>query len=183
MGLGRGSRGAPLSRVCLSSVIVNVLRALDYGVHISDPITGALIHSVGAMSVNDSDLYCWIESMESAEEMYEQIQKETTAWGHLLVVTGGYLKPEKRCWYMLDYECNDGVWTPRELVDWKLMIPVDDGTAQPILSLSPEENKKALGVKDCPAGGSTDQLKAIKDKMEQWILGMKMDIFLLVELG
>ena len=53
------------------------------------------------------------------------------------------------------------------------MIPVDDGTEQPILSLSPEESKKALGAKDCPAGGSTDQLKAIKDKIEQWILRMK----------
>ena len=74
---------------------------------------------------------------------------------------------------MLDYECNDGVWTPRELVDWKLMTPVDDGTEQPILSLSPGESKKALGVKDCPAGRSTDQLKAIEDKMEQWVLIMK----------
>ena len=140
-----------------------------HGCVIFDPINGALIHSVGAMFVDDSDLYCWIESMESAEEMYEQIQKKTKAWGHLLMATGGCLKPEKCFWYILDYECNDGVWTPRELVDWKLMIPVDGGTEQPILSLSPEESKKALGVKDCPAGGSTDQLKAIKDKMEQWI--------------
>ena len=91
-------------------------------------IDGALIHSLGAMCVDDSDLYCWIEYMESAEEMYEQIQKETTAWGHLLMATGGCLKPEKCFWYILDYECTDGVWTPRELVNWKLMIPVDDGT-------------------------------------------------------
>ena len=74
---------------------------------------------------------------------------------------------------MLDYKRNDGVWTPRELVNWKLMIPVDDGTEQPIFSLSLEESKKSLGVEDYPAGGSTDQLKAIRDKMEQLILKMK----------
>ena len=59
---------------------------------------------------------------------------------------------------MLDYEYNDGVWTPRKLVDWKLMIPVDDGTEQPIYSLSPKESKKAIGVEDCPVGGSAKQL-------------------------
>ena len=74
---------------------------------------------------------------------------------------------------MLDYECNDGVWTPRELVNWKLMITLDDCTEEPILSLSLGESKKALGVKACPAGGSTDQLKAIKDKTEQRVLRMK----------
>ena len=49
---------------------------------------------------------------------------------------------------------------------------MDDGTEQPIYSLSPEENKKALGVEDCPAGGSAKQLKATKDKMKQWVLRM-----------
>ena len=70
------------------------------------------------------------------------------------MATGSCLKPEKRFWYRLNYECNEGIWTARELVDWELMIPDDDGTEQPIYSLSPKESKKALGVEDCPAGGS-----------------------------
>ena len=36
---------------------------LKHGAHILDPVTGSLIPSVGAMSVDDSDLYCWVESM------------------------------------------------------------------------------------------------------------------------
>ena len=52
------------------------------------------------------------------------------------------------------------------------MIPVDGGTEHPIYSLSPEESKIASDVEDCPAGGSADQLKAIKDKMKQWVLRM-----------
>ena len=73
MGLGQGSRGAPPSWICLSSVIVNIIRKLKDGAHIVDPMTGTLIHSVGAIFVDDSDLYCRIESMPSAEELYGAI--------------------------------------------------------------------------------------------------------------
>ena len=95
MGLGQGSRGAPPSWVCVSSVIVNILKGLDCGAHILDPITSALIHSVGAIFVDNSDLYCWLESVKYAEELHETIQKETKLWGDLLLATGGCLKPEK----------------------------------------------------------------------------------------
>ena len=58
MGLGQGSRGASPSWVCASSVIVNTMKGLDCGAHILDPITSVVIYSVGAMFVDDSDLYC-----------------------------------------------------------------------------------------------------------------------------
>ena len=172
MGLGQGSRGAPPSWICLSSVIVNILRKLQHGAHIMDPMTGSLIHTVGVMFVDDSDLYCWVESMPSAEDLYETIQTETKMWGDLLLATGGCLKPEKCFWYMLDYECREGEWIPRHLVNWELMIPMEDGTKKPIYSLSPHESRKALGVTDCPAGGSAEQLRLIKTKLGEWISRM-----------
>ena len=75
---------------------------------------------------------------------------------------------------MMDYECYEGEWRPRELVEWELMIPEDDGTEKPIYSLSPHENREALGVTDCLAGGSAEQLKTIKTKVGEWINRMKM---------
>ena len=173
MGLGQGSRGAPPSWVCLSSVIVNILRKLKHGARMLDPMTRNLIHSIGAMFVDDTDLYCWVESMKNAEELHDTIQKETTMWGDLLLATGGCLAPDKCFWYMLDYECCEGEWQPRELVDWELMIPVDDGSQRPIFSLSPHESKKVLGVEDCPAGGNADQLRTTKEKVKVWLNRMK----------
>ena len=67
---------------------------------------------------------------------------------------------------MLDYECCEGECKPREIVDWELMIPIDDGSLKPIYSLSPHESRKVLGVKDCPARGSAEQLETIKPKLE-----------------
>ena len=53
MGLGQGSRGVPPSWMYLSSVIVDILRKLKHGAHIIDPMTWSLIHSVGAVFVDD----------------------------------------------------------------------------------------------------------------------------------
>ena len=87
--------------MCLSPVIVNVLQGLDYGAHIFDPNSRALIYIVGAMFIDDSDLYFWVDSMQSAEELYSHIQKETIARGELLMATGKCLKPEKYFWCIL----------------------------------------------------------------------------------
>ena len=132
MGLGQGSKEAPPPWICLSSVIVNILRKLQHGAHIVDQMTGILIHSVGA------DLCCWVESMSSAKEPYETIQAETQMWGDLLLATGECLKPENisgTCY--VDHECCEGKWEPRELVNWGLMIRVNDGNKKPICRLGP----------------------------------------------
>ena len=63
MGLGQGSRGAPPSWIQLSSAIVNVLQGLDYGAMIADPITGDVVHPVGSTFADNTDLYCWEESL------------------------------------------------------------------------------------------------------------------------
>ena len=69
---------------------------------------------------------------------------------------------------MLDYVCSEGEWEPRELVDWKLIIPVDDGSQKPIYSLSPYESRKASDVEGCTSGGSAMQLEPIRTKVSIW---------------
>ena len=50
---------------------------------------------------------------------------------------------------------------------------MDRGRQKPIYNLSPHESKKALGVEDCHAGGSAEQLGTIKSKVGDWINRMK----------
>ena len=57
MGLGQGNRAAPPSWIQLSAVLVNVFKQLNLGTLIQDPITAEVIHSMGALFVNDTDLY------------------------------------------------------------------------------------------------------------------------------
>ena len=134
IGLGQGSRGAPPSWIQLSSVIVNVLRGLDCGAMIADPITGGMIHTVGSMFVDDTDLNYWQESLKLGEELFEKIQEETNAWGNLLIATGGCLKLDKCFWYLLNYDCVDRVWEPAKTKGCELLIPKYTGSPNPLLS-------------------------------------------------
>ncbi len=57
MGLGQGNRAAPPSWIQLSAVMVNVFKQLKLGAIISDPRSDTLIHSMGALYVDDGELW------------------------------------------------------------------------------------------------------------------------------
>jgi len=105
MGLGQRNRAAPPSwiQIQLSAVLVNVYKQLGLGTDLHDPITDEWIHSMGAMYVDDLDMYTWKDTITDPVELMIQAQQEVTQWSLLLNATGGALKPEKCFWYLLDY--------------------------------------------------------------------------------
>ena len=128
---------------------------------------------MGDLFVDDCDLFNWLQSSMTAEEIWEETQDSVLFWGTLLCATGGALKPEKCWWYLLDYEFVDGSWEYVTEVDYNMSIPMPDGTFEQIQREDVFTSKKTLGVWDCPAGGNAEHLKAIHDKMETWINRMK----------
>jgi hypothetical protein len=108
MGLGQGNRATPPSWIQLSVVLVNVFKQLNLGAVIQDPITAEIIHSMGALFVDDTNLYTMRKNILDPGELWGQAQLELENWGCLLNATGGALKPEKCFWYLLNYECVDG---------------------------------------------------------------------------
>jgi hypothetical protein len=95
MGLGQGNHTAPPSWIQISSVMVNVYKQLGLGTDIHDPITDDIIHSIGAMFVNDLDLYTWKDNIADPAKLMMQAQQEVSQWSIFLNATGGALKPEK----------------------------------------------------------------------------------------
>ena len=72
----------------------------------------------------------------------------------------------KKCfWYLLNYNCMDGMLELANTEGCELFIPNNTGPLNSILSLNPHESKKTLGVRDLPAGGNTSHLEHIKDKV------------------
>jgi hypothetical protein len=57
MGLGQGNRAASPSWIQLSAVLVNAFKQLELSALISDPITLEMIHTMGALFVDNTDLY------------------------------------------------------------------------------------------------------------------------------
>ena len=109
-------------------IAVNVFKQLELGALVVDPITQELIHSMGTLFVDDTDLYTWKDGLLDPGALWLQTQLELTQWSPLLNATGGALKPEKCFWYMLDYTCKDGEWSYAEMMPRKLFVTNSDGT-------------------------------------------------------
>jgi hypothetical protein len=122
MGLGQGNCAAPPSWIQLSAVMVNVYKQCDLGTDIHDPITNDRIHSMGAMFVDNLDLFTWKEAITEPIELMLQAQREVTQWSLLLNATGEALKLEKCFWYLLDYTCNKGELSYAVHSDFELSI-------------------------------------------------------------
>jgi hypothetical protein len=76
MGLGQGNRAAPPSLIQLSAVLVNLFKQLNLGALIQDPITAELIHLMGTLYVDATDLYTWREGILDPGELRCQAQLE-----------------------------------------------------------------------------------------------------------
>jgi hypothetical protein len=61
MRLGKENRVAPPSWIQLSAVLVNSYKQLNLSALIWDPITAEIIHSVGVLFIEDTNLYTWRE--------------------------------------------------------------------------------------------------------------------------
>jgi hypothetical protein len=173
MGLGQANRAAPPSWIQLSAVLVNVYKQLNLGALIMDPITAAMIHSIGALFVDDTNLYTWREGLLDPGELWCQAHLELEQWSCLLNATGGALKLEKCFWYLLDYECKDGEWSYTEMLPYEMFITNPDGTKSPIKQETVTDSKKTLGIHDSPAGGNAAHLSSIKDKASVWVQRMQ----------
>ncbi len=68
MGLGQGNRAAPPSWIQLSAVLVTIFKQLKLGA-VMDPITAALIHTMGALFVDNTDLYTWRQHIMDPGEL------------------------------------------------------------------------------------------------------------------
>ncbi len=95
MGLGQGNRAAPSSWIQLSAVMVTVFKQLNLGAIMHDPILDVLIHSMGALFVDNTDMYTWQKHILDPRELWAQTQTEIEQWSCLLNATGRALKPEK----------------------------------------------------------------------------------------
>jgi hypothetical protein len=124
---------------------------------------------MGALFVDDTDMYTWQEHILDPGELWAQAQIEIEQWSCLLNATGGALKPEKCWWYLLDYTCVDGKWTYADMAPRELLITNLDGRKSGIKQEDVSESKKTLGIYNAPAGENEGHLDHIKSKATMWV--------------
>jgi hypothetical protein len=164
MGLGQGNRAAPPSWIQLSSIMVSVFKQLERGAFITNPFTLKMIHMMGALFVDDTDLYTWQDGILDITKLWQHTQLDLETWSSLLNATGGALKPEKCFWYTLDYVCTDGEWTYANMTNHTLVVTNPDRSKSLIIQEEVNVSKKTLGVHDSPSGGNMGHLEFIQNK-------------------
>ena len=145
-GLGQGSKAAPASWVQLSSIFVKIYREHGFGAKLNDPVTKALIHSIGCLFIDDTDLYTFDSRLRSALEVHRTAQQAIALWSSLLSASGGAIKTEKSFWCMIDYTCNNGEWAYAPPKSYPLTIE-PNGKEEVIAQRSVMDSDKTVGVK------------------------------------
>jgi hypothetical protein len=95
MGLGQGIRAAPPLWIQLSAVLVNVFKQLKLGVLLLNPITLEMIHTIGALFVDDTTLYTWRDGLFDPGQLWCQTKVDFYQWSCLLNANGRALKTRK----------------------------------------------------------------------------------------
>jgi hypothetical protein len=123
---------------------------------------------MGAIFVDDTNLYTWLEDIRDPGEVWSHAQLELEHWSRLLNVTGGALKPEKCFWYLLNYECVEGEWKYVDMVPREMVITNPDGTTSPISQEQVTTSKKTFGIHDSPSGATRLTLLTLR---RRWVSG------------
>jgi hypothetical protein len=74
MGLGQGNRAAPPLWIQLSVVLLNVFKQLKLGALLLDAITLEMIHTLGALFVDNTDLYTWRDRLLDPGDLWHKTQ-------------------------------------------------------------------------------------------------------------
>ena len=169
-GMCQGNGASPAAWLVLSAILVRAYKSLGFGCKLASPITRTHLDTMGVLYVDDTDLYIMRECLRTPRELWLESQGALTAWGHLLIATGGMLKPDKCFYYLVDFEFQaDGSWQAVDIVAPPLQVPQKDGRTAPISQLPHTESRKTLGLWTNPAGDCAKQLEVLQDKLARWV--------------
>ncbi len=80
---------------------MNVFKQLKLGALLLDPNTLEMIHTTGAIFVDNTDFYTWRDRILDPGKFWCQTQVDLHQWSCLLNATGWALK-QKCFWYLLN---------------------------------------------------------------------------------
>ena len=156
----------------ISIVILRALGAKGHGAHFIAPMSLVCRSLSAILYVNDTDLlHNNMDAEESIVEVHAAIQRAIENWGHLLIATGGTLKPDKCFYHLIDFAWTQkGGWqyiTHHEDECAALFVPLPDGTMAPFSHLTVDNAQETLGVTTCPSRNSAGSFHQMKDKAKK----------------
>jgi hypothetical protein len=154
-GLCQGNGAAPAGWAVISITILRAHKRKGHGATFACPITKLKFVLAAVLFVDDCDLiHIDMVRDETALETFDKMQSSVNSWGKLLIGSGGAYKPDK-CFYHLISFCWDrnGKWKYDEnssKPEYRMRVPMPDGTEVPIYHLPVTTARETLGVWSSP---------------------------------
>ena len=136
---------------------------------ITSPLTGSKTDICGFAYVDDTDLIAMLDQTNNKEATTKRIQTVVNDWEAIAKTTGGALVPRK-CWcWIISFGWKNDTWYYEDTTKSQLQVSVkdDEGTAQTLEMLRPDQAKEMLGVRMAPDGNNKEQITAVKERMNE----------------
>ena len=172
-GICQGNSGGPATWAVVSIVILSAHKKEGHGAKFVCPISNLSHHLSSVLFVDDNDLlHINMETDETVEEAHRAIQASITNWGHLLIATGGALKPPKCFGSLISFDWKDGKWSYASnhlKGEFGMTVPLPNGTHAPITHHPVDHAEKTLGAMTAPDGNCKASIKMMQSKGQDWV--------------
>ena len=172
-GICQGNGGGPATWAVVSIVILSAHKKEGHGAKFVCPISNLSHHLSSVLFVDDNDLlHINMETDETVEEAHRAIQASITNWGHLLIATGGALKPPKCFGSLISFDWKDGKWSYASnhlKGEFGMTVPLPNGTHAPITHHPVDHAEKTLGAMTAPDGNCKASIKMMQSKGQDWV--------------
>ena len=173
-GMCQGNGASPAAWAVTTIPMISAHKKKGHGAHFISPITKLIIHLIGGLFVDDTDLmHLNMRILENIISAHSNLQEAVINWGRLLIATGGALKPEKCSYYLISFDWKkDGTWKYNSCVDdeeMTILVPMADGSYEPIEQLPLTTAIKTLGSMTCPTGSNTSSFLRMQEQGQGWI--------------
>ena len=107
-GVLQGNGAGPMLRAVVSTPVLNVMHAKDFGTYFCACISDEEIRFVGYSFVDDTDLIQMAkETNESELSVATSMQQALNTWEGCIRTIGGTIVPSKSFWYLISFNGNE----------------------------------------------------------------------------
>lgn len=166
-GLGQGNGAAPTGWAVISTPLINMMRTAGFGLQLLTCLSTVLISFLCYAFVDDTDLvHTGVSVNTSGPEVLRDMRRFVQHWEGGLRATGGALRVDKSCWYLIDFVWHNNHWKYASKFDipGDILVRDADGRMKILPRLEPQEANETLGIFLAMDGNQLAEVKSLRTK-------------------
>jgi hypothetical protein len=166
-GLGQGNGAAPTGWALISTPLINMMQTAGFGLQIVTSLSAVLISFLCYAFVDNTDLINTAPNLDTkGANAMRDMRCFVTHWEGGLRATGGALRVDKSCWYLIDFEWRNNSWHYVSKTDLPgdILVRDADGQTKILPRLDPHEANETLGIHIAMDGNQRAEVESLRTK-------------------